>query len=162
MSRTARRAKQKGVVKVSDALPLRDEGLGHIEGDVTPAVASKESPPSNLDGVVGCFIHVTLPPLADLPRACDVSGVVFTDEGGTLLGHTVFSGCVSEAPAWPYIGIGESSPYRPQTDALRGLNIALEMKSIMGRFRFLNLGFQILILGLVGFGALFQLGYAIP
>jgi hypothetical protein len=87
-----------------------------------------------------------------------VSGVVFTDEGGTLLGHTVFPGSVPEASAWPYVGIGEPSPYSPQTDGLRGLNIALEMKSIVGRLGRLRLGFNLLLLGLVGLGTLFQLG----
>lgn len=160
--KSTRRAKQKGVVQVSDALPLHDEGLGHIVSDISPAIASKESSPSDFNGVVGCFIHVTLPPETDFPRSSNVSGVVFTDEGGALLGHTVFPSGITEASPWPYVSVGESSPYRSQTDALRGLNIALEMKSIMGRFRFLNLGFQILILGLVGLGALFQLGYSIP
>lgn len=161
MTLSARRAEQKGVVKVSDALPSQDEGLGHIEGDAAPAIASEESSPSNFNGVVGCFIHVALPPLADLPRSCNVSGVVFTDEGGTLLGHTVFSSSVSEASSWPYIGIRESSPYRSQTDGLSGLNIALQMQSICRRFRFLNIG-QILTIGAVALGALFQLGYTIP
>lgn len=162
MSLSTRRAKQKGVVKVFDALPSQDESLGHIEGDAPPTIACEESSPCKLNGVVGCFIHVRLPPHTDFPRAGDVSGVVFTDEGGALLGHTVFPSSISEASPWPYVGVGKASPYSSQTDALRGLNVALEMKSIMGRFRFLNLGFQILILGLVGLGALFQLGYSIP
>jgi len=149
-------------VEVSDSLALQDESLGHVVGDVSPALATEESSPSNLNGVVGCFIHVRLPPKSHLKWPGDVSGVVFTDEGGALLGHTVFPSGITEASAWPYVSIGESSPYGSQPDALRGLNIALEMKSIMGRFRFLNLGFQILILGLVGLGALFQLGYSIP
>jgi len=158
---TARRANQKGVVKVSETLPSQDESLGHIEGDDTPAVACKESSGSDLNRVVGCFIHVALPPLADLPRSSDVRGVVFTDEGGTLLGHTIFTGGISETSPWPYIGIGESPPYGSQTDALSGLNIALQMQSIARRFRFLNIG-QILTIGAIALGALFQLGYAIP
>ncbi|CCH67033.1 hypothetical protein RINTHH_8780 [Richelia intracellularis HH01] len=88
-------------------------------------------------------------------------GVVFTDEGGTLLGHTVFPGSVSEATSWSYIGIGQASPYGSQPDALRGLDIALEMKSIVGRLGRVRLGFNLLILGLIGLGALFQLGYPI-
>lgn len=137
---------------------MSDESLGHIEGDVTPTLASDESASSNLQGTVGCFIHVTLPPLADLPRSSDVRGVVFTDEGGTLLGHTVFPGSVSEATPWPYEGIGDSSPYSPETDGLRGFDIALQMETIVGGLRRFRLGFYLLSLGLVGLGALFQLG----
>jgi len=159
--RTARRTNQKGVVKVSETLPSQDESLGHIEGDISPAVACKESSGSDLNRVVGCFIHVALPPLADLPRTSDVRGVVFTDEGGTLLGHTVFTGGVSETSPWPYIGIGESSPYSSQADALSAFDIALQVKSIASRFRFIHLG-QILTIGAIALGALFQLGYAIP
>lgn len=158
----ARLTNRQSVVEVSETFPPHDESLGHIEGDGSPAIASKESASSNLQGVVGCFIHVTLPPRSDLPRTGNVSGVVFTDEGGALLGHTVFPGSVPEASSWPYIGVGEPSPYSAQTNALRGFDIALEMKSIMGRFRFLNFASQILILGAIGLGALFQLGYTIP
>jgi hypothetical protein len=153
-----RRANRHSVVEVSETSAVPDEGLGHIEGDISPAIAIEDSASSNLKGVVGCFIHVTLPPLTDLPRTGDVSGIVFTNERGTLLGHTVFTGSVSEASSWPYVGIGEPSPYSPQTDGLRGLNIALEMKSIVGRLGRLRLGFNLLLLGLVGLGTLFQLG----
>lgn len=140
---------------------MPDESLGHIEGNGTPAVTVDDSTGSDLQGVVGCFINVALPPLADLPRSCDVRGVVFTDEGGALLGHTIFTGSVTESSSWPYIGVGQTSPYRSQTDALRGLDIALEMKSIVSRLGRVRLGFNLLILGLIGLGALFQLGYPI-
>lgn len=157
----ARRTQSNSVVQVSETSSMPDESLGHIEGNGTPTVAVDDSTGGDLQGVVGCFINVALPPLADLPRSCDVRGVVFTDEGGALLGHTVFSGSVSEATAWPYIGIGQASPYGSQTDALRGLDIALEMKSILGRLGRVRLGFNLLIFGLIGLGALFQLGYPI-
>ena len=137
---------------------MPDESLGHVESDISPTGAVHESSTGNVERVVGCFVHVTLPPLADLPRSSDVRGVVFTDEGGTLLGHTVFTGSVTEATAWPYIGVGQSSPYGSQADALRGLDIALEVKSIMGRLRRISTGFNLLVLGLVGLGALLQLG----
>lgn len=153
-----RRADRHSVVEVSETSAIPDEGLGHLEGDISPAITTEDSASSNLKGVVGCFIHVTLPPLADLPRSSDVSGVVFTDEGGTLLGHTIFPGSVSEASPWPYVGIGQSTPYSPQTDGLSGLNIALQMESIMGRFRRFRLGFYLVSLGLVGLGTLLQLG----
>lgn len=153
-----RRTQRQSVVEVSETSSVSDEGLGHIEGDGSPTLAVDESASSNLQGVVGCFIHVTLPPLADLPRSGNVSGVVFTDEGGTLLGHTVFPGSVTEATPWPYVGVGNSSPYGPQTDGLRGFDIALQMESIVGGLRRFRLGFYLLSLGLVGLGALFQLG----
>lgn len=154
----ARRANRKGVVQVSETTPVPDESLGHIEGDISPAEAVDEFSTGNVQGVVGCFIHVRLPPLSDLPRSGNVSGVVFTDEGGTLLGHTVFTGSVTESSPWSYIGVGQASPYSPQTDGLRGFDIALQMESIMGRFRRFRLGFYLVSLGLVGLGTLFQLG----
>lgn len=153
-----RRTQRDSVVEVSETSAMPDESLGHIESNGAPAITVDDSSRSDLKGVVGCFIHVALPPFADLPRSSDVSGVVFTDERGTLLGHTVFPGSVSEATSWPYIGIGQSSPYSSQTDGLRGLDIALEMKSIVGRFGRFRLGFNLLLLGLVGLGTLLQLG----
>lgn len=157
----ARRTNRQSVVQVSETSSVADEGLGHVEGDITPALASEEPSSSDFKRVVGCFIHVALPPLTDLKWAGDVRGVVFTDEGGALLGHTVFPSGVTEASAWPYVGVGDSSPYGSQTDGLRGLNIALEVKSIVGRLGRLRLGFNLLVLGLIGLGALFQLGYPI-
>lgn len=162
MTNKTRRTNRQSVVQISDSSSVSDEGLRHVEGDFTPTGTCGEPSSSKVEGVVGCFIHVTLPPLADLPRTGNVSGVVFTDEGGALLGHTVFPGSVTEASSWPYIGVGQSSPYGPQSNGLSGLDIALEVKSIMGRFRRLSTGFNILILGLVGLGALLQLGYPIP
>jgi hypothetical protein len=88
-------------------------------------------------------------------------GVVFTDEGGTLLGHTIFSGGVTESSSWPYVSVGQSTPYSSQTDGLSGFNVALEMKSIVGRLASIKNGFNLLFLGLIGLGALFQLGYTI-
>lgn len=155
------RANRQRIMQVTETSSVTDEGLGHVESDVTPALAGDESSTCNVERVVGCFIHVALPPLADLPRSSDVSGVVFTDEGGTLLGHTVFPGSVTEATPWPYVGIGNATPYSSETNGLRGLDIALEVKSIVGRLRRLSTGFNLLVLGLVGLGALFQLGYPI-
>lgn len=150
-----------GIVQVSETSAVSDEGLGHIESNGAEALASDDSAGGDLQGVVSCFVNVTLPPLADLPRSSDVRGVVFTDERGTLLGHTVFTGSVTEATAWPYVGVGQPSPYGSQADALRGFDIALEMKSIVARLGRLRTGFNLLILGAVGFGALLQLGYPI-
>ena len=161
MSRPTRRAKHQSVVKVSDSLASQDESLGHVEGDVTPTIARQHSATGNLNGVVGCFIHVALPPFADFPRTGDVSGVVFTDEGGALLGHTIFPSGVTESSSWPYIGVGQTTPYSSQSNGLSALDVALQMKSIARRFRFFNLG-QILTIGAIALGALFQLGYAIP
>lgn len=146
------------IVEVTEPSAMTDESLGHGEGNVTPTITVEDSTAGDLQGVVGCFIHVGLPPLADLPRSGNVSGVVFTDEGGALLGHTVFPSGVTEASSWPYVGVGQASPYGAQPDALRGFDIALEVKSIVGRLRRLSTGFNLLVLGLVGLGALLQLG----
>ena len=45
-TRTARLADAESVMHVSDSSSSEDESLGHIEGDVTPAIALQEASPN--------------------------------------------------------------------------------------------------------------------
>ena len=108
---------------------MSDKGLREAKGDVVQGHPVDDASGGHLERVVSGFVGVGHSPVTNFPRPGQVGGVISTDEGGPLLGHTVLPCCVPEACSRPHISVGEATPHRAQAEGPMSLAVGLEVYS---------------------------------